>query len=64
MIFRIISNVEYIRMMNSIEVFLGFEGVRIFGGLEERGVFEWVEDVVCIFVVIVCRVVFGIVWER
>lgn len=62
MIFRIISNVEYIRMMNSIEVFLGFKGVGIFGGLEEGWVFEWVEDVVCIFVVVVCRVVFGYVW--
>lgn len=50
--------------MNSIEVFLGFEWVGIFGWLEEGGVFEWVEDVVCIFVVVVCRVVFGYVWGK
>lgn len=64
MIFRIISNIEYIRMMNRFEVFLGFEGVGIVGGLVEGGVFVGVEDVVCIFVVVVCRVVFGFVWGR
>lgn len=50
--------------MNSIEVFLGFEGVGIVGGLVEGGVFVGVEDVVCIFVLVVCRVVFGFVWGR
>lgn len=51
-------------MMISIKVFLGFERMEIFGGLVERGVFEWVEDVVCIFVLVVGKVVFGFLWGR
>lgn len=63
-------------MVISIELFLGFEGMEIFGGLVGGGVlvygkivmmgwvFEGVEDVFCIFVLVVCRVVFGFVWGR
>lgn len=48
----------------SIEVFLGFGGIGVFGGLVEVGVYEGVEDIVCNFVLVVCWVVFGIVFGR
>lgn len=64
MVFRVISNVENINMVISIEVFLGFGGIGVFGGLVEVGVYEGVEDIVCNFVLVVCWVVFGIVFGR